>query len=567
MTSRDDALAGGRFAIGARGYTLQSPNHKRISTRRRRFGLASGVQSRGHGVHPAAHARARAQALVFIEPVFDPGLAFGLAEYEKILRHINLLCGQNSRHVICISFGVCSDGREGRQRDVLQNINTIVILMMEGRSFDHLLGHLSLSGGAYEGRLAGLSGTPVDGFLRDERYASSCEGRVFYPFEQRDGVLPACLQEDRLSVAISLGRTSPSGERAMDGFVRASRHVDRAIRAARSVPMGFLRTADAPVTSFLARNYAICDQYFAPLPSGTVPNRLMAMSGASFLEDNSPRLLPHHSTVFDWMRERGVRYRVYHDGVSFFALCPWMHDEILSDRFREASRLGEDFTREPDASFPEVVFVEPSYGAAPVQQGKAPNDNRAPSAMAPGERFLLKVYEALTSNPERFSRTLFLVTYASHGGFYDHVAPPSLGRGGGSARSMGVRVPSLVISPWVAPNTVYSGLLDHTSILQLIAERFGDGHPYSDAVRERAELGVGSLSQVINLETPRAACLSTPRLPERRGRRPRHTTCSEAVALEQAFYLGARALCERAPSRFYRESPELWRAVSFSELH
>lgn len=446
-----------------------------------------------------------------------------------------------------------------------QAIDTLVILMMEGRSFDHLLGHLSLSGGAYEGRLSGLSGTPVDGFLRDERYSNSCEGRVFYPFERRDGVLGASLQEDRLSVAISLGRTLSSGERAMDGFVRASRPLDRAVRAERAAPMGFLRAVDAPVTAFLARNYAICDRYFAPLPTGTVPNRLMAMSGTSLLDDTSARLVPHHSMVFDWMRERGVRYRVYHDGLSFFALCPWMHEEIMGDGFRDVSRLAEDVAYEPDASYPQVILIEPSYGAAPAQTGKAPNDNRAPSALAPGERFLLNVYEALTSNPERFSRTLFLVTYASHGGFYDHVAPPLLRSSDARFRSMGVRVPSLVISPWVEPNAVYSGLLDHTSILQLIAEQFGDGRPYSGAVEERAALGVGSLSRVLSREAPRLDRLSTPRLPERRGRRPRHALSLE-TALERAFHLGAAALCEFAPSRIYHEIPELWRAVSFSEL-
>lgn len=453
----------------------------------------------------------------------------------------------------------------------LPHIDTIVILMLEGRSFDHLLGHLSLDGGPLEGRLDGLRGTPIDGVLRDSRNETTCAGRVFFPFELRDGVMSGAPSDDRRSVAASLGRALPSGDRAMDGFVRAHFGVEGAQRGARPLPMGFLRAPDAPVTSFLARSYAICDRYFAPLPSGTAPNRLVAMSGHTLVPDTPPRLLPVHETVFDWMRERGVRYRVYHDGLSFFSLCPWMHDEVVSDRFRDASRLAEDILQEPDASFPQVIFVEPSYRDAPAQRDRPPTDNRAPSPMAAGERFLLGIYEALTSNPERFSRTLFVVTYASHGGFYDHVSPPRVrqeaapGASFAPFETMGVRVPSIVVSPWVEPGTVFSSLLDHTSILQMLAERFDGGAPYSEAVLERARQGVGSLSAVLNRRAPRDRAPVPPRAPVRAGRKPSPLP-EHGTSGERAFFLAARALCEHSPSRIHRAHPELWRALSLHEL-
>lgn len=445
-------------------------------------------------------------------------------------------------------------------------IDTVVVLMLEGRSFDHVLGHFSLAGAPYEGRLAGLSGVPVDGFLPDARYACSSEGRIFFPFEQRDVALGSSLCEDRLSVAISLGRRLASGEHAMDGFVRASRNCASPIRASRPVPLGFLRSTDLPVTSFLARNYAICDRYFAPLPTGSIPNRLMATCGYSLLEDTPARLIQRHHTVFDWMKERGVGYRVYHDGLSFFSLLPSMHEEVLSERFAPLSRFEADFRVEADSSFPQLIFLEPTYAAAPLQRDREPNDNQAPFPMAAGERLLLRVYEALLKSPERFSRTLLVVTYASSGGFYDHVAPPLISERDTPFRSMGIRVPTLLISPWVQPGAVFSGLLDHTSILQLLAERFAGGLPYSANVEHRKAQGVGSLSAALEGTEPRTDRPIAPRAPERRGRRPLAKIASERPS-EMAYHLAARALCEHAPSRIYRERPELFRAVSFPELH
>ncbi|HVK71472.1 MAG TPA: alkaline phosphatase family protein [Polyangium sp.] len=444
--------------------------------------------------------------------------------------------------------------------DKLGDIDTLVVLMMQSRSFDHVLGHLSLDGGPYEGRLDGLVGTPIDGKLLDARYENTCEGRIHQPQELRDGAMPGDLPEDSQSVQISLGRRASSGKRCMDGFVRAyalSTH-----RASRSLPMGFLRSSGAPITNFLAKSYAICDRWFAPLPTGVAPNRLMATCGYSLLADTTPRLLPLHDTVFDWMKQRGVRYRVYHDGLSFFTLGPWMHGEVTSERFRPAARLEDDVRNESDATFPQVIYIEPSYFDAPFHLGRPPNDNRPPLPMAPGERFLLQVYQALTSNPKRFGRTLFIVTYASHGGLYDHVSPPSIHDG--KFATTGVRVPAIVVSPLVEPGTVHSGLLDHTSILQLLAEKFGDG-AYSEAVTHRATQGIGSVSAVLNRGAARSSLPVPPSPPERPGPKCKRSL-TPLTNGAQAFDLAARALCDHAPARVASAYPELWQAMWNAEL-
>ena len=447
--------------------------------------------------------------------------------------------------------------------DKLGDIDTIIVLMMQSRSFDHVLGHLSLDGGPYEGRLEGLVGTPLEGKLLDPRYANTCRGGVHQPFELRDGVMPSELPEDYHSVRTSLGRRTATGARAMDGFVRAYLQAEYAHRPSRPLPMGFLRSTGAPVTNFLAKNYAICDQWFSPLPTGMAPNRLMATCGYSQITDTAPQLLPLHDTVFDWMRQRGVRYRVYHDGLSFFTLCPWMHGEVTSDRFRSAERLAEDVRAEADATFPQFIYIEPSYFDAPFHIGRPPNDNRPPLPMAPGERFLLRIYEALTANPARFSRTLFIVTYASHGGFYDHVSPPPIHDG--NFETAGVRVPAIVVSPLVERGTVHSGLLDHTSILQLVAEKFGHGEAYSQPVARRAAQGIGSVSAVLNRGDARASLPVPPSPRERPGRKCKRSLTPRSFGA-LAFDLGLRALCDHAPARVASAYPELWQEMWRADL-
>lgn len=455
--------------------------------------------------------------------------------------------------------------------EVLRGIDTIVVLMMESRSFDHVLGHLGLDGATHAGLIDGLAGLPIDGFLREPSYANTSQGRIYQPFELRGGVLPGGLSDDRESVKVSLGRKHDSNAYAMDGFVRAYYRNSEAQRSQRPLPMSFLRAADAPVTNFLARNYAVCDQWYTPLPTGSIPNRLMATCGVSNIVDTPSNLLSYHPTVFDWMNARQLRYRVYHDGLSFFTLCPWMLDDVAGDRFRDAGRMAEDFLNEPDESFPQFIFVEPSYFDGPVRSDKEANDNRSPSSMAAGEKFLLSVYEALRANPERFQRTLFIVTYASHGGFYDHVSPMAIRQQSMTDpkavlfETTGLRVPAIVVSPHVESGTVYHGPLDHTSILQLVADKFDGGRSYSSAVAARARQGIGSVSSVLNLAAPRNKIPTPPSAPRRSRARQQHIDASPSLA-RNAFYLAARALCDHSPSRVARTYPEFWREFAGADL-
>jgi phospholipase C len=149
-----------------------------------------------------------------------------------------------------------------------------------------------------------------------------------------------------------------------------------------------------------------------------------------------------------------------------------------------------------------VIFIEPQYTDAPVKQ-MSPNDDHPPTSISKGQELLLDIYNALTANPDRWSRTVLIVTYDEHGGFFDHVSPIAVPHHPAGARyvkfsTTGVRVPAFVVSPLVKRGGVFSKPLDHTSILRLIGERFGSGAGYSSDVDQRA--GIGSLGEVLQSE-------------------------------------------------------------------
>ena len=386
----------------------------------------------------------------------------------------------------------------------LSLVDTIVVVMLENRSFDHILGHLSYHQYA--------NGTQIEGLkapLRKLEYENVEGGEAYYPFPMRDGQLSCDLPHSRSQMKTTLALSPATGKFSMTGFVEAYFAHSGTNRTTTPDPMGFLTPEDLPITDFLAKNYTVCDHWFAPLPTSTQPNRLMALSGSTRVDETKGIFPPQDELVIEWLNKRGVRWRVYHSGISFFALLGRL--DIFTSRFRSIDRLAPDVDHELPGDFPSVILIEPAYGDAPHIGGSLPNDNHPPLPVAPGEALLLQIYEALTCNPERWARTVLIVTYDEHGGFFDHVPPPPVrfdpapdAKFTEPFLSTGLRVPSLVVSPLVSRMSVFDQLLDHTSILQLLAERFAPTEGgYSEQVENRRRQGVGSVSQVLDLAAPR----------------------------------------------------------------
>ncbi len=410
----------------------------------------------------------------------------------------------------------------------IRRIEHIVVVLIENRSFDHVLGYLSRPGGR----------TDVDGIVPD-------------PPHERD------------TIALQIGTIGTPN--AMQGFVQSYAR-RQPPPPDESLVMGYYRAPDVPIADF-----------FAALPTGTQPNRLMAMSGATARDVNAPVLLNDQDLVYDWLTARNIPWRVYHHGVlPFFALMPKWQPVILHElavellglptRFRRYQHFERDVHADP--TFPPVVFIEPEYTDGPHH---APDDDHPPTPIARGQAFLRSVYQALTANPERWRRTLLLITYDEHGGFYDHVSPlvlrtdPPTPNAYPPFETTGVRVPAFLVSPFVEPGAVVHTPLDHTAMLAFLGERFDPGATYSPAVDARQ----GSLSRLATALTrtePRTDIPVPPAMPAAvvptalRAAFPLTrppARAPEATANARAFDEAARAMVRQNPIAALQVLPEL----------
>ncbi len=388
----------------------------------------------------------------------------------------------------------------------LQRLKTIIIVMMENRSFDHVLGYLSRSAGRTD-----VNGIKDDAWIALQenpgRHGSYCP----YPLKRMEIPDPP---HERDPIAMQIG-PAPGSTQGMRGFVQSYAR-RQPPPDDESLVMGFYGAGDVTMADFFAREFLISDQWFASIPTGTQPNRLMAMSGMTTLEDNARLLLPNQELVYDWLDRQRISWRVYYDGpVPFFSLMlrwqPAIAEGLALDtlgvhtRFRRYTHFDRDFRYDP--TLPSVIFVEPEYTDGPHWN---PDDDHPPTSIAAGQAFLYSVYQTLMRRPDRWAETLMIVTYDEHGGFFDHVSPPPLttnpppGCSYQPFKTTGVRVPAFIVSPFVKRRDVFSGRLEHTGILSLLAERFTPGQPYSALVAARsAELPSARLTDALSLDDPR----------------------------------------------------------------
>jgi phospholipase C len=369
------------------------------------------------------------------------------------------------------------------------NVDTIVIVMMENRSFDNVLGFLK---GARP-EVEGIADVADPAYLNPNG-----DGVGVPPFWMKDAPLPSDQPHDKDAVQTQMAFSPITGSYAMNGFVKA--YEDEFHTSIDQPPvMGLLTPADLPTTAALADRYTVCDHWFACVPTSTAPNRLMSMCGYTNI-DETQKLVPNQDTVYHWLTRHSVRWRVYSAGLPFLMLMPDVALLTLTSHFRRLDELPKDLAESSPETSPQVIFIEPDYYDSPIHF-RAPCDNHAPLPVAPGEAFLAEVYGWLTKDPARWARTVLIVTYDEHGGFFDHFPPQPVkyrNPNGVKFDSTGPRVPTIVAGPF-APRTVSKAILDNTSILQLLAERFGSaGEPYSAEVTGRALQKIASASTVLD---------------------------------------------------------------------
>jgi phospholipase C len=414
----------------------------------------------------------------------------------------------------------------------LSDIQHVVVLMQENRSFDHYFGTLS----------------GVRGFSDPDAISQSVGGQSYPIFDQfgyrpGHGADPSgYLQPFRLSsdpplrdgqTTNDISHTWPTQHQcwnggAMDKFVATHVKVDGAENG--PVTMGYYTREDLPFYYALADAFTVCDGYFSSVIGPTDPNRLMAMSasidpagvaGGPVVETFGNRVAKYGTLTWETMPQRlqaaGVSWKVYNDRLSELALSPLPYFKAFADPFSITGielvgrglvpRFPDDFAEDVQWNkLPSVSWIMP-----PLALCEHP---AAPPAY--GEYLVQSVLNKLVSNPAVWAQTVLFVIHDENGGFFDHVplvtAPPgtagewltattlpAAAAGIAGPIGLGFRTGCLVISPFSRGGYVSSGTFDHTSLLRFIETRFGVEVPNLSAWRRGV---TGDLTAALALSRP-----------------------------------------------------------------
>ncbi len=390
-------------------------------------------------------------------------------------------------------------------------IRHVVVLMLENRSFDHMLGALAAS-------VPGLAGVQAS----DPRSnTDSQSGKVF---TQSPAAVPWVDQHFAPAHEYTDVQTQLADQ--MGHFVDSYRtalgsKLDEATLARHQQEiMNYFKEGDLPVLHTLARHFMVCDHWFSSLPGPTWPNRffvhsatckgqVVMPSGSSPATWSSLLTDYDQDTIYDRLNaaQPPRKWKIFHDGFPQTALLSHVREQILSAPY---SSMG-DFVSAcagPESAFPDYAFIEPRY--FDNTNGKE-NDQHPPASAADGEVLIAQVYNAIRQNQSLWNSTLLIITWDEHGGFYDHVPPPATvapdsfmdTTHGFDFSRLGVRVPTVLVSPWI-PAGVDHTVYDHSSILRYLCDKWRLpylGNRMNPAVADSKVCG--NFAGLISLTTPR----------------------------------------------------------------
>jgi phospholipase C len=375
--------------------------------------------------------------------------------------------------------------------------DTVVVLMMENRSFDHLLGWLP---GA-DGKQAGLSYV--------DKAGATHPTWPLAPYWQ--GWQYADPGHDWQSAAIQL-----NGGKC-DGFLKTQPTGDQ-------YPIGYYTEADLPVLAQLARNWTTFDHYYCALAAATWPNRFYMHSAATDVDETglypgfpaNPTELPpvglarpsHMDlAIWDRLKDKGVSGGYYYHSEAMTGLyASRKYDSIsyLYDQFKTDAAAGK---------LPNVTYVDPEYGTLPELQGTS-NDMHPHGSVKVGDAFIGEVYDILRKSPQ-WDRMVFVVNFDENGGFYDHVPPPTVRDDNVNPnpgphpdyKQLGFRVPAMAISPFAPKKIETAGPYEHSSVLRMIEWRWGlepmhDRDRYAKNLADALDFSLHRDAVDIDVETP-----------------------------------------------------------------
>ena len=341
----------------------------------------------------------------------------------------------------------------------LRKIDHIVVLMLENRSFDHMLGYLTLEAGRPE--VDGLRASMANVY-RGKTYKVRHLQRTALTKDEDPCHGGACIVEQ------------VSGN--MGGFV-ANFAKERKNAKLVDVVMGYYNGSDLPVYDHLTREFGVCDRWYCSVPGATWPNRLYAVCGqAAGSKDGRQVPIYDLPSFVRHLETNKVSWRWYSHDVGTLRFSDSKFRVGYLDKFayfdRRSLLAPRNFIDDAkDGKLPSVSWIDPNFVDVSFIGPAGSNDDHPPSDIKAGQELVLKTYTALVNSP-KWRKTMLVVTYDEHGGFFDHVLPPAAHDDRPAFRTYGVRVPALVVSPFTPRASVVSTVYDHTSIIKTILLRF-----------------------------------------------------------------------------------------------
>ncbi|KAJ3321230.1 hypothetical protein HDV06_004455 [Boothiomyces sp. JEL0866] len=390
---------------------------------------------------------------------------------------------------------------------VPSNIKNIIVLMLENRSFDHLIGSLKQQNWP---ELDGLNGnetgiTPNGTKFQVTQFSSE--------IEQFD---PGHSMGDITTQVYGSCCTVKNLQPTMGGFglnSQSSANKPVNLTTALSTTFGYHTNDSIPVITTIASEFSLIDDWFSSVPGPTFPNRHFLHCATSLgLTDNRQFKtgLPC-KTIYDNLDEKNISWRIYHAQAGDSTTLMY-YNRSNSPSFKSKMHPFRQFVTDiKNGNISQFTYLDPDLSGA---------DYHPPAHTAPGEAYVKQVYDAVRSSPV-WNETLLLITFDEHGGFYDHVPPPKNvpipdnstvqpPSGDFAFERLGVRVPTILVSPWIPKRHVFrSGYNDrnfeHSSVSATLKRFFG----LDNYLSNRDAWAVSFHSVTGGLQTPRTDCMLT----------------------------------------------------------
>ena len=364
----------------------------------------------------------------------------------------------------------------------LSNLKHIVVLMMENRSFDHMLGALK----AQDSRIDGLTGQESNPDTKGNTVKVQ-------PLAQFQSQLDPDPDHHFPAVDLQLFNGAQGDQRTpnMQGFVKSYYNQQRDVKHSQKI-MYYFPPEKLPVLTTLATEYALFNAWFSSIPGPTICNRAFAHYGTSFGQVSMNMFYAGKGlSIYERLVKAGHTAKIYYydqasstmEIVNLLKNQPQLfasYDQFISDC--------------ANGQLPDYCFVEPNYSDHDGDGGEIlASDQHPDHNVQSGEIFIASVYNAIRKNQSLWESTALLIVYDEHGGIYDHVPPPACTPDGYEAAAdqtgigqsfkfdrLGVRVPAILVSPWVAKGTVVDStrVFEHASIPATVTSYFlGDYTP------------------------------------------------------------------------------------------